>query len=49
MFRRLTRVTNFGNKCFLTKITRWVQLDYLIFDIIYWSIKDKFIDILNQC
>ena len=33
----------------IINLTRWVQLNYLIFDIIYWSIKDKFIDILNQC
>ena len=29
-------------------ITRWVQLNYLSFNIINWSIKDKFINELNQ-
>jgi hypothetical protein len=27
--------------------TRWVKLDYLNFNIIYWSVKDKFIDKLD--
>ena len=27
--------------------TRWVKLNDLNFDIINWSVKDKFIDILN--
>jgi hypothetical protein len=30
-------------------ITCWVQLNYLRFNIIYWSVKYKFIDVLNQC
>ena len=30
-------------------LTRWVQLSNLYFDVIYWSIKDKFIHVLNQC
>jgi hypothetical protein len=29
------------------QVTRWVKLNDLNFDIIYWSVKDKFIDILN--
>ncbi len=29
--------------------TRWVKLIDLNFDIIYWSVKYKFVDILNQC
>ena len=28
-------------------LTRWVKLDYLNFNIIYWSVKDKFIDKLD--
>ena len=28
-------------------ITRWVKLNDLNFDIINWSVKDKFIDILH--
>ena len=31
----------------LLKITRWVKLNDLNFDIINWSVKDKFIDILH--
>ena len=30
-----------------TNITRWVKLNDLNFDIINWSVKDKFIDILH--
>ena len=33
---------------FILLPTRWVQLNYLSFDIINWSIKDKFINELNQ-
>jgi hypothetical protein len=29
-------------------LTRWVYLNDLIYNIINWSIKDKFIDILNK-
>ena len=29
------------------KLTRWVKLNNLNFDIINWSVKDKFIDILH--
>lgn len=29
------------------KLTRWVKLNDLNFDIINWSVKDKFIDILH--
>ena len=28
-------------------LTRWVKLNDLNFDIINWSVKDKFIDILH--
>ena len=31
----------------LLTLTRWVKLDYLNFNIIYWSVKDKFIDKLD--
>ena len=33
----------------LLLLTRWVKLNDLNFDIINWSVKDKFIDILHQC
>ena len=32
----------------IIELTRWVKLINLNFDIIYWSIKYKFIDVLNQ-
>ena len=32
---------------FLLITTRWVKLNDLNFDIINWSVKDKFIDILH--
>lgn len=32
---------------FLLLLTRWVKLNDLNFDIINWSVKDKFIDILH--
>ena len=35
------------NCYFLIKLTRWVKLNDLNFDIINWSVKDKFIDILH--
>ena len=31
------------------KRTRWVKLVYLNFDIVDWSVKYEFVDILNQC
>ena len=31
----------------IIKLTRWVKLNNLNFDIINWSVKDKFIDILH--
>jgi len=31
----------------IVNLTRWVKLSDLNFDIINWSVKDKFIDILN--
>ena len=31
----------------LLLLTRWVKLNDLNFDIINWSVKDKFIDILH--
>ena len=34
-------------KAFLYDNTRWVKLNDLNFDIINWSVKDKFIDILH--
>ena len=38
-----------GAKRFIKHIshTRWVKLNDLNFDIINWSVKDKFIDILH--
>jgi hypothetical protein len=33
----------------IISLTRWVKLIDLNFDIIYWSVKYKFVDILNQC
>ena len=30
-------------------VTRWVQLNDLNFNIIYWSAKDKFVHVLYQC
>ena len=30
-------------------LTRWVQLNDLNFNIIYWSAKDKFVHVLYQC
>ena len=30
------------------KATRWVQLNYLCFNVVYWSFKNKFIDELYQ-
>ena len=38
-----------GLMCKLITFTRWVQLNDLNFNIVYWSVEDKFIDILNQC
>ena len=32
---------------YIAKLTRWVKLNDLNFDIINWSVKDKFIDILH--
>jgi hypothetical protein len=29
-------------------LTRWVQLNYLCFNIVYWSFKNKFINELHQ-
>jgi hypothetical protein len=29
-------------------ITRWLQLNYLCYNIVYWSFKNKFIDELYQ-
>ena len=31
----------------IINLTRWVKLNDLNFDIINWSVKDKFIDILH--
>ena len=31
----------------VNSLTRWVKLNDLNFDIINWSVKDKFIDILH--
>ena len=31
----------------IIRLTRWVKLNNLNFDIINWSVKDKFIDILH--
>lgn len=31
----------------INNLTRWVKLNDLNFDIINWSVKDKFIDILH--
>ena len=39
----LFKITSIG----LLNITRWVKLNDLNFDIINWSVKDKFIDILH--
>jgi len=33
---------------FFINITRWVQLNYLYFNIIDWSFKNKFINELHQ-
>ena len=37
----------FTKREYLFEITRWVKLNDLNFDIINWSVKDKFIDILH--
>ena len=36
------------NRC-IAILTRWVQLNDLNFNIIYWSAKDKFVHVLYQC